>query len=92
MILWEEASLNDREKIFEFLYDFNPSAAEKTDDLIETKVENLLGQPLMGVQRDGIRGRLLIIPEISMIVSYWVDGSKIRIMRVLHQKQKFPAE
>ncbi|MBJ6934111.1 type II toxin-antitoxin system RelE/ParE family toxin, partial [Vibrio cholerae] len=24
------------------------------------------------------------------IVSYWVDGSKIRIMRVLHQKQKFP--
>ncbi|GHX58052.1 hypothetical protein VCSRO159_3447 [Vibrio cholerae] len=44
----------------------------------------------MGVQRDGIRGRLLIIPEISMIVSYWVDGSKIQIMRVLHQKQKFP--
>jgi addiction module RelE/StbE family toxin len=92
MILWEEASLNDREKIFEFLCDFNPSAAEKTDELIETKVENLLDQPLMGVQRDGIRGRLLIIPEISMIVSYWVDGSKIRIMRVLHQKQKFPAD
>ncbi|EJK2108261.1 type II toxin-antitoxin system RelE/ParE family toxin [Vibrio cholerae] len=90
MIFWEEASLNDREKIFEFLYDFNPATAEKTDELIEAKVENLLEQPLMGVQRDGIRGRLLIIPEISMIVSYWVDGSKIRIMRVLHQKQKFP--
>ncbi len=63
---------------------------KKTDELIEAKVENLLEQPLIGVQRDGIRGRLLIIPEISMIVSYWVDGSKIRIMRVLHQKQKFP--
>ncbi|OQT09447.1 plasmid stabilization protein ParE, partial [Vibrio parahaemolyticus] len=37
-----------------------------------------------------IRGRLLIIPEISMIVSYWVEGDIIRIMRVLHQKQKFP--
>ncbi len=48
MIFWEEASLNDREKIFEFLYDFNPAAAEKTDELIETKVENLLEQPLMG--------------------------------------------
>ena len=90
MILWEEESLNDREKIFEFLYDFNPDAAERTDELIELKVENLLEQPLMGVKRDGIRGRLLIIPEISMIVSYWVDGSVIRIMRVLHQKQKFP--
>ncbi|WP_318484714.1 type II toxin-antitoxin system RelE/ParE family toxin [Photobacterium leiognathi] len=91
MILWEDESLNDREKIFEFLYDFNPDAAERTDELIELKVENLLEQPLIGVKRDGIRGRLLIIPEISMIVSYWVDGSVIRIMRVLHQKQKFPA-
>lgn len=91
MILWEEESLNDREKIFEFLYDFNPDAAEKADDLIEPRVESLLEQLLMGVKRDGIRGRLLIIPEILMIVSYSVQGDIIRIMRVLHQKQKFPA-
>ncbi len=90
MILWEEESLNDREKIFEFLYDFNPQAAEKTDEIIEVKVENLLEQPLMDVQRDGIRGRLFIIPEISMVVSYCVEGDIVRIMRVLHQKQKFP--
>ncbi|MFA0030574.1 type II toxin-antitoxin system RelE/ParE family toxin [Vibrio breoganii] len=92
MILWEEESLNDREKIFEFLYHFNPDAAEKTDNLIEAKVEHLLAQPLMGVLRNGIRGRLLIIPEISMIVSYWIEGDIIRIMRVLHQKQKFPMD
>ncbi len=92
MIFWEEESLNDREKIFEFLYVFNPDAAEKTDEIIEAKVENLIEQSLMGVQRDGIRGRLLIIPEISMIVSYFVDGSTIRILRILHQKQKFPIE
>ncbi len=92
MIFWEEESLNDREKIFEFLFGFNPSAAEKTDQIIETKVENLLEHPLMGVERDIFRGRVLIIPEISMIVSYWVDGETIRIMRVLHQKQNFPPE
>lgn len=90
MIFWEEESLNDREKIFEFLYDFNPDVAEKTDKIIEAKVENLLEQPLMGVQREGIRGRLLIIPEVSMVVSYFVDGSTVRILRILHQKQKFP--
>ena len=90
MIFWEEESLNDREKIFEFLFDFNPNAAEKTDQIIETKVENLLEHPLMGVERDIFRGRVLIIPEVSMIVSYWVDGETIRIMRVLHQKQNFP--
>lgn len=90
MIFWEQTSLDDREKIFEFLYDFNPDVAEQTDEIIESKVEALLDQPLMGVSRNGIKGRLLIIPEISMIVSYWVDGSHIRVMRVLHQKQKFP--
>jgi len=90
MIFWEEESLNDREEIFEFLYVFNPDVAEKTDEIIESRVESLIDQPLMGVQRDGIRGRLLIIPEVSMIVSYFVDGSTIRILRVLHQKQKFP--
>ncbi|GAA6173509.1 type II toxin-antitoxin system mRNA interferase toxin, RelE/StbE family [Colwellia sp. KU-HH00111] len=92
MILWEEESLNDREKIFEFLFGFNPSAAEKTDQIIEAKVENLLEQPLMGVKKDIFRGRVLIIPEISMIVSYSVDVETIRIMRVLHQKQNFPPE
>jgi toxin ParE1/3/4 len=92
MIFWEEESLNDREKIFEFLFDFNPSAAEKTDKIIEAKVENLLEHPLMGVQRDTFSGRVLIIPEVSMIVSYWVDGETIRIMRVLHQKKNFPQE
>lgn len=90
MIFWEEASLTDWQKIFEFLYGFNPAAAEKTDEIIEARVENLLQHPLMGVQRDGIRGRLLIIPEISMIVSYTLDADNIRIMRVLHQKRQFP--
>jgi addiction module RelE/StbE family toxin len=92
VVYWEEESLNDREKIFEFLYEFNPVAAEKTDEVIEKKVENLLLQPLMGVEREGIRGRLLIIPEVSMIVSYWIDSSAIRVMRVLHQRQKFPTK
>lgn len=90
MIYWEEEALNDREKIFAYLYALNPLAADKTDALIETKVENLLAHPLMGVQRASIPGRLLIIPEVSMIISYWVDGSTIRVMRVLHQKQQFP--
>lgn len=92
MIYWEEESLNDREKIFEFLYEFNPAAAEKTDEVIEKKVETLLLHPLIGVEREGIRGRLLIIHEVSMIVSYWVDNSVIRVMRVLHQRKKFPTK
>lgn len=90
MILWEEAALKDREQIFEFLYHFNPAAAEQTDTLIETKAELLEQHPALGVTRDGIPGRLLIIPEISMLLSYHAEGATIRVMRVLHQKQQFP--
>jgi toxin ParE1/3/4 len=90
MIVWEKDSLDDREVIFEFLYEFNPIAAEKTDTIIEAKVKNLIQHPLMGVEREGIPGRLLIIPEVSMIVSYFVKEDVIHILRVLHQKQKFP--
>lgn len=90
MIFWEEEALNDREKFFEFLYDFNPLVAERTDEIIESKVENLIDHPLMGVERPGVRGRLLIIPDVAMIVSYFAEGSDIYILRVLHQKQKFP--
>lgn len=90
MILWEKESLRDRQTIFEYLHLFNPLAAERTDNLIEAKVESLLQQPDMGVQREGIRGRLLIIPEVSMVVSYHVEGTTVRVMRVLHQKQQFP--
>lgn len=60
--------------------------------MIEAKVENLLEQPLMGVEREGIPGRLLIIPEVSMAVSYFIKEDVIYILRVLHQKQKFPLD
>lgn len=46
MIYWEVELLNDREKIFEFIYEFNPIAAERTDEVIEAKVENLLKQTI----------------------------------------------
>ena len=89
-IVWEKTSLGDRERIFEYLCAFNPLAADKTDAIIESKVENLMQQPLMGVEKEGLPGRFLIIPEVSMIVLYFLKENTIHVLRVLHQKQKFP--
>ncbi|MDA6067557.1 type II toxin-antitoxin system RelE/ParE family toxin [Idiomarina abyssalis] len=90
MIYWEEDALKDRERIFEFLYNFNPIVAEQTDSLVQSKVEALLEQPYIGVKRENIKGRLLILPDISMLVPYYIDGTNIRVLRVLHEKQQFP--
>ncbi|MDO8907809.1 MAG: type II toxin-antitoxin system RelE/ParE family toxin [Pseudohongiella sp.] len=91
MIFWEQQALEDRRKIYEYLYAFNPLVADKTDEIIEDRAGNLVTHPLMGLQRSNTQGRILVIPEVSMIVSYYVDGELIRILRVLHQKQQFPA-
>ncbi|MCV2401733.1 type II toxin-antitoxin system RelE/ParE family toxin [Marinomonas sp. C2222] len=90
MILWEKEALKDRGKLFEYLFQFNPSAAEKTDDILIRKIENLLHQPLIGIERENLKGRLLITPEISMLVSYYIDKKDIQILRILHMRQKFP--
>lgn len=90
MIYWEHESLNDRDKIFAYLYQFNPEVAEKTDELLEKQVTNLLDHPQLGVQRQGVRGRRLILPELSLVVAYEISNADIHILRVLHQKQQFP--
>lgn len=102
MIYWEKESLRDREKLFEFLYLHHPVVANKTDDLIVAKVTALESHPNMGVQRDDMPGRLLILPDISMVVVYVVvphtrttqqntnSTQDIKILRVLHQKRPFP--
>lgn len=47
MILWEKDTLDDRKRLYEFLYEFNPIAANKTDDLLVEKIKLLIEQPQM---------------------------------------------
>ena len=67
-------------------------AFEKFDTGQSVFIEHDEAKLRMIERKAKIRDRLLIIPEISMIVSYWVDNAIIRVMRVLHQKQKFPMQ
>ncbi|MBP1038235.1 type II toxin-antitoxin system RelE/ParE family toxin [Serratia fonticola] len=46
-IEWDDVALQDRERIFEFLYPLNSLAAEQVDDEIELAVESLLENPEM---------------------------------------------
>lgn len=90
MILWEKDALKDRKRLYEFLYEFNPIAADKTDDLLVEKIKLLIEQPNMGVVKPNQKGRMLIIPDVSLLLLYHLDQSNIQILRILHMKQKFP--
>jgi len=89
-VYWEADSLEDRSEIFEYLYDANPVAAEKTDECIESSGELLATHPGMGVRKDGFLGRCLVLSEVPFNIYYDWDGKNVRILRVLHQKRQFP--
>jgi len=89
-VYWEHDSLEDRSEIFEYLYDANPVAAEKTDESIESSGELLGMSPLMGVKRNDLPARCLVLSDVPFNIYYDWDGKKVRILRVLHQKRQFP--
>lgn len=91
-LLWSPESIDDVEKIYTYLFDINRYAANKTDEEIETAALRLLDNPELGVVRDDFRGRRLIVPSVSMIIFYEIEAPFIRIVRVLHQKQKYPSD
>ncbi|HEA3931306.1 TPA: type II toxin-antitoxin system RelE/ParE family toxin [Staphylococcus aureus] len=89
-VVWEEDALDDRESIFEYLYEFNPVAAEKTDSIFDKQCDLLESQPFLGTKKKGWNGYCLILADVSFNIYYDTDGRIVRIMRILHQKQWFP--
>lgn len=89
-VYWEAESLEDRSEIFEYLYDANPVAAEKTDECIESSGELLGDNPCMGVKKTGFPGRCFVMSDVPFNIYYDWDGKSVRILRVLHQKRRFP--
>ncbi|MDE1497079.1 type II toxin-antitoxin system RelE/ParE family toxin [Xenorhabdus bovienii] len=89
-VVWEEDALDDRINIFEYLYQYNPQAAEKTELIFEKQDGLLALQPYLGVCKNGWNGFCLVLADVPFNIYYDVDGNIVRIMRVLHQKQRFP--
>ena len=89
---WEEAALDDRGDIYEFLAEFNLEAAERTDLLIEAAAESLMHHPNRHPACSGVKGRKMVLTKIPFILIYSVDTkiNCVRVLRVFHQAQKIP--
>ncbi|HHQ4734619.1 type II toxin-antitoxin system RelE/ParE family toxin [Aeromonas veronii] len=89
---WEDAALDDRGAIYEFLVEFNLEAAERTDRLIEEAAESLMLQPHRHPACSDGNGRKMVLTKIPFILIYSVDTKMncVRVMRVFHQAQKIP--
>ena len=89
-IKWLRKSINNLEKIAQYIQQDNPSASLQIVAKIQTSVNQLSEFPFMG-RKGRIEGtRELIISNSPYIVIYRVQSNRVEILRILHSSQKFP--
>ena len=87
---WSAFAFADREAIFDYIEADSPQAAIAVDERIQTQVERLIQFPESG--RIGrVEGtRELVIDRTPYIAAYRIEGTGIRILRILHGAQIWP--
>lgn len=91
VIEWSRISLNDRDGIFDYITADNVSAAQETDLKIEAEVDSLLDHPHRGRPGRVAGTRELVIARTPYIAAYKIDGSTIRVLRVIHGARCWPS-
>ena len=86
---WLETARADLLAIIDYISDDNPDAAQQLKDDIEDKAGKLPQHPKL--YRPGReKGTREMVVRANYIVVYKEDGTKVRILRVLHAAQQWP--
>ncbi|SMF04412.1 addiction module toxin, RelE/StbE family [Xaviernesmea oryzae] len=88
-IIWSRRALHDRDRIYSYIEEDDPSAALALDDFFENRSTQLAAHPMLGrVGRvDGTR-ELVVHPNYILI--YDIADASVRILRVLHAARQWP--
>jgi toxin ParE1/3/4 len=89
-IVWLRPAVLDLHRISDYIRQENPSAAERTGARIKATVAGLGRFPEMAPPGEVSGTRELSIPGLPYFVVYRVDSNAVQILRVLHDKQKWP--
>ncbi len=89
---WSVPALQDRNRIFDHIERYNPTAAIRLDERIGSQVENLSLHPRSGRPGRVNNTRELVIPHTPYIVAYRLLEDAVLILRILHGSQKWPYE
>jgi addiction module RelE/StbE family toxin len=89
-LAWLDSAFVDLHRVREHIREFNPVAAQKTVACIEAAAKNLGRFPDMGRLGEVPGTRELVIPRLPYFVVYRVNGDTVQILRVMHDKQKWP--
>jgi addiction module RelE/StbE family toxin len=89
-LAWTYDARSDRRAIFAYIENDNPQAALRLDEQFSKRAAQLVSHPMIGrIGRvDGTR-ELVVRPNYILI--YDLAGEIVRILRILHAAQQWPA-
>jgi toxin ParE1/3/4 len=90
-LVWLPAAVRNLHHVREYIRQDDPAAAEKTGARIEASINNLAAFPMIGRTGEVPRTRELVIPGLPYLVIYRVQDDTVQILRILHQRQKWPS-
>jgi toxin ParE1/3/4 len=89
-IRWTIQASKHLEDAYEYVFNENPSAAEKQLDAIQRAIEQLINFPEMG-RLGRVEGtRELVIQGTPYIAAYRIKGATISIVALLHGARRWP--
>lgn len=88
-LFWTPEAMQDRDKIYNYIEADNPAAALALDELFLEKATRLVDHPSLG--RPGReKGTRELVAHQNYILVFHVVGQTVRVVRVLHARQRWP--
>lgn len=88
-VQWTLEAIADREAIYDFIEQENPSAAIEIDSLFSSSAANLKLHPEIG-RLGRVAGTRELVMHTNYILVYDADAANIRILRILHAAMRWP--
>lgn len=91
-VKWLRRAAINLEREYQWLYERNPTAAQKFANEIYELTSLLVTQPAMGRAGRVMGTRELVLPNFPYLLPYRVKNSEIEILRVFHTYRDPPKD
>ena len=88
---WSPYAQSDRIKIYDYIEADSPRSAILVDERIQNAISGLIKFPEIGRPGRVAGTRELVVQRTPYIVAYQIQADTIRILRILHGAQIWPA-
>jgi toxin ParE1/3/4 len=85
---WTQKALGDLNEAGEYVATDNNDAGRRMAERVLEAVEYMIDHPNMGRPGRLSRTRELVVSGTPLIAVYWVRGSAVQILRVLHHARR----